>query len=48
MSGRELENTLKFRYYNFIKSREDNKTEDEVLVEMNVSIGHYQTSSVMH
>lgn len=42
----ELENTLKFRDYIFIKAREENKTENEVFVELNVGFGNYQSAII--
>ncbi|QOR64983.1 hypothetical protein IM538_14160 [Cytobacillus suaedae] len=42
----EQESTVDFRYYNSIKVREDNKKENEVVVEMNVSLGIFQSTIV--
>lgn len=46
LSKSEQESTIDFRYYNSIKVKEDNKTENEVVVELNVSLGIFQASIV--
>ncbi|MFV8830383.1 hypothetical protein [Alkalihalobacterium sp. APHAB7] len=44
---KELETTLDFRYYDSIKVREDNKTENEVAVEMGVNFGLFYATEML-
>lgn len=46
LSKSEQESTVDYRYYNSIKVKEDTKTENEVVVEMNVSLGIFQATIV--
>ncbi|MCH1627879.1 hypothetical protein [Fredinandcohnia quinoae] len=46
LSKYDLENTIDFRYYNSIKMREDNKTENTVAVEMSVIFGQFQATNL--
>ncbi|RPF50387.1 hypothetical protein [Aquisalibacillus elongatus] len=43
---KEIETTLDFRYYDSIKVRDENKTENQVAVEMSVDFGLYHHSVI--
>lgn len=44
---KEVETVLDFRYYNTIKVREDNKSENEVAVEVSLNFGLYQSTEIL-